>query len=166
MMALIFIFAGMKVLMVCLGNICRSPLAEGVLQHKTDMAGWNWTVDSAGTLDFHAGSAPHALSQQVARENGVDISQQKARPFVAADFTRFDVIFAMDNLILAEIKKIAGSAYVEEKAKLFLNELHPGKNHDLKDPYYGPASGFQEVYDLVVQTCDAIMNNYRPSTNQ
>lgn len=151
----------MRILMVCLGNICRSPLAEGVMQHKADAAGLNWTIDSAGTLDFHKGSAPHHLSQKVAIENGVDISKQKARPFIAEDFNRFDLIYAMDNLILAEIKKIAGPLYDEQKAKLFLEESYPGQYRDLKDPYYGPESGFKEVYEQVSITCEAILQKHR-----
>lgn len=155
----------MKILMVCLGNICRSPLAEGVMQHKADLAGLNWTIDSAGTLDFHAGSAPHPMSQRVAQKNGIDISQQQARPFVAEDFNRFDVVYAMDNTILAEMKRIAGPLFNEAKAQLFLNELHPGKNYDLKDPYYGPEIGFEEAYQLVDQTCEAILKKHSTTTN-
>ena len=88
-------FACMKILMVCLGNICRSPLAEGILQDKARKAGLKWSVESAGTNGYHTGEAPHPLSQKVARINGVDISKQRSRNFVAEDFDRFDKIYAM-----------------------------------------------------------------------
>lgn len=154
----------MRVLMVCLGNICRSPIAEGVLQNKAHLAGLNWTVDSAGTLDFHAGSAPHPLSQKVALMNGIDIGHQKARPLVNDDFKNYDLLFAMDNTILADMKRIAGNLFDSSKVKLFLDELHPGSSQNLTDPYYGPESGFHEVYDLIEQTCDKIIANYSNTT--
>ena len=93
----------MKILMVCLGNICRSPLAEGILRHKAKEAGLNWQVDSAGTNGYHVGEAPHHLSQKVAKLNGIDICEQRARRFVKEDFDRYDKIYAMaDDVIDAE----------------------------------------------------------------
>ena len=151
--------------MVCLGNICRSPIAEGVLKHKANLSGLNWEVDSAGTLDFHAGSAPHALSQKVALMNGIDIGHQKARPLVIDDFKDFDLLFAMDNTILADMKKIAGDLFNSNKVKLFLDELHPGSSQNLTDPYNGPESGFHEVYELIDQTCEKIIANYSKTTS-
>ncbi len=151
----------MKILMVCLGNICRSPIAEGVLQHKADKAGRNWLVDSAGTFDFHAGESPHHLSIKVALENGVDIRHQKARPFKANDFDDFDIIYAMADDVMQGIKKIAGDKFTPKKAMLFLDELNPGKGEDLKDPYYGPEKGFHEVYELINSTCDVIIEKYQ-----
>jgi protein-tyrosine phosphatase len=150
----------MKVLMVCLGNICRSPIAEGVLQYKAKQAGLKWEVDSAGTLGFHAGSAPHPLSQKVAMENGIDISYQKARPLTAIDFEQFDLLYAMDNSILADMRRIAGQLFDEKKVKLFLEELYPGQFKDLTDPYNGPESGFRKVYDLICDTCDNIIQRH------
>src|ERR1700759_1071281 len=87
---LVAYFCPMRILMVCLGNICRSPLAEGILQHKADAAGLDWQVDSAGTNGYHTGEAPHHLSQKVARHHGLDISRQRARKFQAADFQQYD----------------------------------------------------------------------------
>lgn len=150
----------MRVLMVCLGNICRSPLAEGVLRHKAAQAGLDWVVDSAGTYDYHAGAAPFPLSQEVAKDNGIDISQLRARPFIPADFDQFDLIYAMANDVLYGIQQIAGSAFDHQKAMLFLDELQPGASQNLKDPYYGTKKDFEDVYDLIDKTCEAIITRY------
>ncbi|MFM7710877.1 MAG: low molecular weight protein-tyrosine-phosphatase [Ferruginibacter sp.] len=150
----------MRVLMVCLGNICRSPLAEGVLRDKVAKAGLNWVIDSAGTLDYHAGAAPFPLSQEVAKDNGIDISQLKARPFVPSDFDQFDLIYAMANDVLYGMQQIAGTSFDHQKAMLFLDELQPGAFQDLKDPYYGTKQDFEDVYDLIDKTCEAIISRY------
>ena len=147
----------MKILMVCLGNICRSPLAEGVLKHKAKEAGLSWTIDSAGTNGYHAGEAPHHLSQKVAGMNGIDICDQRARNFVKEDFDRYDKIFAMANDVVDEIKWIAKDKYNPAKVDLFLNELYPGKNRSVPDPWYGTEPDFHSVYKLIDQTCDAII---------
>ena len=150
----------MKILMVCLGNICRSPLAEGVLKHKAKAAGLNWTVESAGTNGYHIGEAPHHLSQKVARLNGIDICEQKARQFVKEDFARYDKIYAMADDVLDEMKWIAGDKYDPAKVDLFLNELHPGKNSSVPDPWYGTEPGFHDVYKLIDETCQKIISKY------
>ena len=98
----------MKILMVCLGNICRSPLAEGILQHKINKLKLNWVVDSAGTAGYHIGEAPHTLSQKVAKQNGINISQQQCRQFVREDIIRFDKIYVMDIENYNEVKRICG----------------------------------------------------------
>ena len=151
----------MKILMVCLGNICRSPLAEGILKHKAKQAGLNWVVDSAGTNGYHVGEAPHRLSQKVAKLNGIDICNQKARRFVKEDFDRYDKIYAMADDVLDDMKRIAKEKYNPAKAELFLNELHPGKNGSVPDPWYGEEPGFHEVYKLINQVCDKIIANYK-----
>ena len=97
----------MKILMVCLGNICRSPLAEGILQHKAKEAGLSWQVESAGTESYHIGEPPHHLSQKVAKLNGIDICEQRARRFVKEDFSRYDKIYAMSADVLEEMKRMA-----------------------------------------------------------
>src|SRR4051812_47269345 len=99
----------MRILMVCLGNICRSPIAEGVLKHKIAEQGLNWKVDSAGTESYHIGEPPHHFSQKICREMGVDISGQRARKFVAADLGRYDKIYAMADDVYREIKRIGGA---------------------------------------------------------
>ncbi|HEV7780399.1 MAG TPA: low molecular weight protein-tyrosine-phosphatase [Chitinophagaceae bacterium] len=156
----------MKILMVCLGNICRSPLAEGILQDKAFSAGLTWSVESAGTQNYHTGEAPHPLSQKVAKLNGIDICNQRARQFRADDFDIYDKIYALAGDVLEEIKRIAGKKFNPEKAGLLLNELHPGKNEDVPDPWYGPEPGYHEVYKLIDEACDAIVRKYAISNNQ
>lgn len=150
----------MKILMVCLGNICRSPLAEGILQHKANEAGLDWTVESAGTNGYHVGEAPHELSQKVAKMNGIDICQQKARQFVAQDFQRYDKIYAMATDVMDDIKRISGKHFDADKADYFLNELYPGSNKSVPDPWYGTEPGYHEVYALINKACDAILLKY------
>src|ERR1700733_1530222 len=111
----------MKILMVCLGNICRSPLAEGILEKKINDAGLNWVVDSAGTNGFHVGESPHKLSQKVAKENGIDISKQVTRKFVKEDFETFDKIYAMAEDVIDEMKMIARDKYDRSKVDLLMN---------------------------------------------
>jgi protein-tyrosine phosphatase len=147
----------MKILMVCLGNICRSPLAEGILKHKVKKAGLDWVVESAGTNGYHVGEAPHHLSQKVARLNGIDICDQKARRFVAEDFDRYDKIYALADDVLDDIKRIAKNKFSPTKVDLFMNELYPGKNMDVPDPWYGPEPGYHEVYKMIDEVCDKII---------
>jgi protein-tyrosine phosphatase len=156
----------MKILMVCLGNICRSPLAEGILQSKARKAGLNWQVDSAGTNGYHVGEAPHPLSQKVARLNGIDICDQRARRFVKEDMERYDKIYAMADDVIDDIRRIAKGRYDESKVELFLNELYPGKNASVPDPWYGEEPGYHEVYELIDKACDQIIARYaaRPQT--
>jgi protein-tyrosine phosphatase len=153
----------MKILMVCLGNICRSPLAEGILAHKAKEAGLNWEIDSAGTNGYHTGEAPHRLSQKVAKMNGIDICQQRSRRFVAADMDRYDKIYAMADDVVDDIKRIAGAKFDPGKVTLFLNELHPGSNRSVPDPWYGPEPGYHDVYRIIEQACDAIIRKYAPA---
>jgi protein-tyrosine phosphatase len=147
----------MKVLMVCLGNICRSPLAEGVMKQKAAEAGLNWTVESAGTNGYHVGEAPHPLSQKVALLNGVDICSQRARRFVREDMDRYDLIYAMATDVLDEIRRIARDKWDPSRVRLFLDELQPGANASVPDPWYGPEPGYHEVYRLISDTCEAIV---------
>ena len=147
----------MKILMVCLGNICRSPLAEGILQHKADAAGLDWTVESAGTNGIHVGEAPHHLSQKVANQNGVNICDQRARKFEAKDFENYDKIYVMAEDVMHDVIRIGGSYFDTNKVDYFLNELHAGKNQDVPDPWYGEEDGYVKVYDLISKTCDAII---------
>lgn len=150
----------MKILMVCLGNICRSPLAEGILKHKARAAGLDWVVESAGTNGYHVGEPPHHLSQKVARLNGIDICDQKARRFVKEDFERYDRIYALADDVLDDIKRIAKNTFDAEKADLLLNELHPGKNLSVPDPWYGPEPGYHDVYKMIDTVCEAIIRKY------
>lgn len=150
----------MNILMVCLGNICRSPLAEGVLQHKAAAAGLDWQVESAGTNGYHVGEAPHKLSQKVAKMNGIDIGNQKARRFSASDFKNYDKIYAMADEVIDEMKWIAGDKYDASKVDLLMNELHPGKNEDIPDPWYGAEPGYHKTYEMIDQATDALIEKY------
>ncbi len=151
----------MKILMVCLGNICRSPLAEGVLQKKIDKAGLPWKVDSAGTNGLHNGESPHPLSQKVARQHGIDINRQRSRRLVKEDFERYDKIYAMAGDVVEEIKWIAKEKFNHAKVDLLLNELYPGQNRDIPDPWYGGEEGYQEVFELIDQACDALVQHHQ-----
>ena len=146
--------------MVCLGNICRSPLAEGILQHKALKAGLTWSIESAGTNNYHTGEPPHHLSQKVARVNGIDISHQRARRFSANDFATYDKIYALAGDVLDEIKRIAKDKFDPAKVGLLMNEIHPGKNIDVPDPWYGPEPGYHEVYTMLDRVCDTIISKY------
>ncbi len=146
--------------MVCLGNICRSPLAEGILQQKAFEAGLAWSVESAGTNGYHTGEAPHPLSQKVARLNGIDISMQKSRRFTAADFDNYDKIYALAGDVLDDIRRIAKNKFNPGKAILLMNEQYPGKNLDIPDPYYGTEPGYHEVYKMISEVCDRIIERY------
>ncbi len=150
----------MKILMVCLGNICRSPLAEGILQAKAARASLNWEVDSAGTNGYHIGEAPHRLSQKVAKQNGIDISKQRCRRFVKEDMERFDRIIVMDEENLSEVKRISGKAFRPEKTDLILNFLYPGENREVPDPWYGTEDGYHAVFALLDKACDKIIEAF------
>lgn len=150
----------MKILMVCLGNICRSPLAEGILQDKAFKAGLKWSVESAGTNSYHTGEPPHRFSQKIAKLNGIDISSQRARRFSPDDFTVYDKIYALAEDVLEEMKRIATNKFDASKVDVLLNELYPGKNLDVPDPYYGGEEGYHEVYEMINKTCDRIIENY------
>lgn len=150
----------MKILMVCLGNICRSPIAEGILQHKANKAGLDWKVDSAGTNGFYNGEPPHPLSQKISKANGIDISNQASRKLTKEDFKEFDKIYAMANDVLSYMKEIAGEDFDVSKVSLFLEELYPGKFQSVPDPWYGEEDGYVKVFDLIDKTCEAIFNKY------
>ena len=142
-----------KVLMVCLGNICRSPLAHGVLENLVDPD--RVFVDSAGTGAYHIGKAPDRRSIAVAREHGLDISQQRARQFPVKDFDSFDHIYVMDKENLANVLALAPSEEAAKKTRLFLSVLKKDIQ-EVPDPYYGGEEGFQYVYDLVREASEAI----------
>jgi len=150
----------MKILMVCLGNICRSPLAEGILQQKAWQAGLSWSIESAGTNSYHTGEPPHPLSQKVARLNGIDISKQRARRFTASDFETFDKIYVMAVDVLQDVRRISRDKFDAAKVDMLLNELHPGTNADVPDPWYGPEPGYHEVFSLIDRACDMIIEKY------
>lgn len=156
----------MKILMVCLGNICRSPLAEGILQQKAIEAGLDWKVESAGTNSYHIGEPPHPLSQKVAKMNGIDISSQRARRFTADDIEAYDKIYALAGDVLDDIRSISKNKFDAGKVDLLMNELHPGKDMDVPDPYYGPEKGYHEVYEMITDVCNIIVEKYAVHNSQ
>ncbi|MBL7887886.1 MAG: low molecular weight phosphotyrosine protein phosphatase [Flavobacterium sp.] len=143
-----------KILMVCLGNICRSPLAEGLLASKLPKN--NFFVDSAGTGGYHIGREPDHRSIATAKKNGLDISHQKARKFTTQDFEDFDYIFVMDNSNYDDVTFLAKTAEQKQKVQLILNELFPGDNVDVPDPYYGLQNGFDMVYEMLDEATDLL----------
>jgi len=143
-----------KILMVCLGNICRSPLAEGLLASKLPKD--RFIVDSAGTGAYHIGKQPDQRSVLTAKKNGLDITYQKARQFTPKDFDEFDYIYVMDNSNYDDVVSLAKNEEHRKKVQLILNELFPGDNVDVPDPYYGLQNGFDMVYDMLNETCDIL----------
>ena len=142
--------------MVCLGNICRSPLAEGILQHKTKNT--NVFVDSAGTASYHIGKLPDIRSIEIANKYGIDLSNQRARQFSEKDYDNFDKIYAMDTHNYASIISISRNENDRNKVELILNEINPKSCDSVPDPYYGEGDGFQKVYDMLDKACDTIVS--------
>lgn len=151
----------MRILFVCLGNICRSPIAEGVLRHYIKEHNLNWEVASAGTESYHIGSAPHKYSQKICLANGIDISKQKARKFTTDSFDQYDKIYAMSDDVMNEIVQITDGKIDVSKLNLFLNELQPDSNLSVPDPWYGDESGYKPVYEMIEKTCRAIIQKYK-----
>ncbi|WP_235835874.1 low molecular weight protein-tyrosine-phosphatase [Cognatitamlana onchidii] len=143
-----------KILMVCLGNICRSPLAEGILKSKLPHS--TFLIDSAGTAAYHIGSAPDPRSEAIASKNGLNISHLKGRQFEVSDFDHFDYIYVMDQSNYDNVVKLARTNQDISKVDLILNKVHPGKNYDVPDPYYGGTEGFKNVYKMLDEACDVI----------
>lgn len=150
----------MKILMVCLGNICRSPLAEGILQDRALKAGLSWQIDSAGTNGYHTGEPPHHFSIKVAAENGIDISHQRSRKFIADDFETFDLIYAMAEDVLDDMRRIGKNKFDTNKVSLFLDETYPGEDREVPDPWSGPEKHYHEVFEIINKNCDSIIKKY------
>ena len=148
----------MNILMVCLGNICRSPVAEGILRNKAEEKGLALSVDSCGTSGYHNGEAPDQRSAENAALNGIDISGLISRKFRVSDFEDFDRIYVMDHSNYQNIMKLAVTDDHRNKVDLLLNAAYPGQNRDVPDPYFGGKDGFQQVFDLVEEACENIIN--------
>ena len=147
--------------MVCLGNICRSPLAEGILKHKVASVNLDVLVDSAGTSGWHEGEHPDQRAVQVARLNGVDISGLRARPFSTSDFDRFDHIFVMDAQNYRDVLLQATDDSQKRKVAMILNKSYPGEDMSVPDPYYGGDDGFKHVFNLLDDACEKIIESLR-----
>ena len=145
-----------KILMVCLGNICRSPLAEGILKNKLDSS--KFVVASAGTGAYHIGKLPDNRSIAVAKKNNIDITDQRAAQFKKSDFSTYDYIFVMDKSNYNNVINLAENQQEIDKVSLILNEIEPKVDTEVPDPYYGGDAGFKHVYDLLDQACENIKN--------
>ncbi len=146
----------MKILMVCLGNICRSPLAEGILRYKIKEAGLDWEVQSAGTGSWHIGEAPDPRSQKIAKINGIDISNQKAQKFIPEHFTQFDRIYVMDSSNFRDVLQHAKTDSHKNKVELIMNLVDPGKNTAIPDPYYDDEL-YATVYEMLNKACENVI---------
>tara|TARA_R110002049_G_scaffold125706_5_gene281424 strand:+ start:716 stop:1156 length:441 start_codon:yes stop_codon:yes gene_type:complete len=144
--------------MVCLGNICRSPLAEGILKSKLSSNSY-YVVDSAGTANYHAGNTPDKRSIAVAKKYGLDISNLKGRQFEVSDFDVFDFIYVMDDSNYNNVISLARNETDISKVKFILNEVYPNQNDNVPDPYYGGNDGFENVYKMLDEACDIIAEN-------
>lgn len=148
-----------NVLMVCLGNICRSPLAEGILRAK--LTSDNYFIDSAGTAGYHIGKQPDIRSIKVAKKHSIDISTQKCRQFSVSDFDTFDYIYVMDMSNYKDIIALAPNNTAKQKVQLILNELFPNENVEVPDPYYGGDDGFEQVFQMLDKSCDVIVQKIK-----
>jgi protein-tyrosine phosphatase len=135
--------------MVCLGNICRSPMAEGVFRNRVEKAGRRIIVDSCGTSDYHVGQVPDYRAVKTLQRHGIDISGLAARQFKVEDFDNFDHIFVMDASNLMNILALTRNQQDKDKVSLLLEEVYPGENRSVPDPYFGGIDGFNEVYQIL-----------------
>lgn len=149
----------MKILMVCLGNICRSPLAEGIMKHKLREHGLDWTVDSAGTGFWHVGEPPDPRSVSTARQYGLDISRQRARQIQPADLDDYDLILAMDSSNYRDILRLANGSRQENKVEMILNYVEPGSNRNVPDPYWND-DGFDRVFHMLDEACERVIERH------
>ncbi|MCB0595070.1 MAG: low molecular weight phosphotyrosine protein phosphatase [Lewinellaceae bacterium] len=149
----------MKILMVCLGNICRSPLAEGILKNKLLERGLDWTVDSAGTGFWHIGEPPDPRSVSTAKKYGLDISRQRARQIRPADLKEYDLILAMDSSNYQDILRLADNGQQKSKVEMILNYVDPGSNRNVPDPYWND-DGFDQVFRMLEEACDKVIEKH------
>lgn len=146
--------------MVCLGNICRSPMAHGLLQHKIEQNGLDWEVDSAGTGDWHVGELPDKRAIACMKKHSIDITYQRARTLAAADFRKFDIIYVMDKSNYENVKRMARTVGVQNfEPLLLLGEIHPN-GAEVPDPYYGSDEGFEQVYQMLDRATEKVVEKY------
>lgn len=150
-----------KILMVCLGNICRSPVAEGIMRKKIAEKKLNAMVDSAGTSNYHIGEAPDLRSQKNALKNGIDISMLRGRQFSEKDFSAFDIILTMDASNYQNVLALAKTKLEKDKVNLILNHLDDLDSNEVPDPYFGGEEGFQNVFDLLDKACEKIASQLK-----
>jgi protein-tyrosine phosphatase len=145
-----------KILMVCLGNICRSPLAEGIMLKLISENNINMRVDSAGTSNYHIDEAPDKRTITNAAKHDVDLKPLRARQFKASDFEKFDKIYVMDNSNMANVLALAKNEEHKAKVDLLLNTSNPGMNLEVPDPYFGGEQGFEDVFQMVYKACQHV----------
>ena len=150
----------MKILMVCLGNICRSPLAHGLLREKVNNIVMHVMVDSAGTSGHHAGEAPDPRMRSTAKQFGLNIDDLRSRQFSKSDFLNFDLIYVMDASNYNNVISLASSDEDKAKVRLILNESQPGMNLEVPDPYYGGDQGFIDVFNMLDAATDKIIEKH------
>ena len=150
----------MRILAVCLGNICRSPLAHGILRRESERRGLGWTIDSAGTGAYHVGEGPDPRSVAEARRRGIDISGQRARQLVPEDFERFDHVLVMDASNYQDARRLARTAAERDKVELIMNYADPGRNGQVPDPYWDD-DGFAGVYDMLARAVEGFVERVR-----
>jgi protein-tyrosine phosphatase len=150
-----------RILMVCLGNICRSPLAESILKSKLDPD--KFEVDSAGTSGYHDGELPDRRSIDVAKRNGLDITDQRSRLFTKKDFKDFDHIFVMDTSNYEDVLAMADDDQEKNKVSLILDKIFPGEDQSVPDPYHNSIDGFKQVYEMLEESCSVIAEELKKS---
>jgi protein-tyrosine phosphatase len=154
-----------KILMVCLGNICRSPLAEGILRHKAEQLKLEIIIDSAGTSNYHVGQQPDARTIHNARAHGVDVAMLRARQFRVSDYDEFDHIFVMDSSNYSDVIALARDESDKKKVELILNRVYPNSDMSVPDPYFGGEQGFENVFILLDKACDIIAHSMSQKRN-
>lgn len=154
----------MKILMVCLGNICRSPLAEGILKDKLMKQNLRVTVDSCGTSDYHSGDAADPRTIEIARKHHINLNDHRGKQFTSQHFGKYDRIYVMDRSNYNDVISLAKNQADKEKVELILNVVNPGKNLDVPDPYYSGHDGFEKVFRMLDEACNVIVDNIRNST--
>ena len=148
-----------RILMVCLGNICRSPLAEGILKSKVDQQ--KVFVDSAGTSNYHIDDCPDPRSIAIAKDYNLDITTQRGRQFSVEDFDKFDKIYVMDMSNYHDVLSLARNQEDKDKIALILNEIFPGENVEVPDPYHGGEDGFKKVYKMLDEAAEVIAQKHK-----
>ncbi|TXC76163.1 low molecular weight protein-tyrosine-phosphatase [Luteibaculum oceani] len=148
-----------KVLFVCLGNICRSPLAEGILRSMAQQKGVDLEIDSCGTSNYHVGEQPDIRSIEVAKKHGIDISDLRGRQFTTSDFNKFDFIFVMDQSNYQNVVRLANSDEERNKVQLFLDYAPSYSNKEVPDPYYGGDEGFENVYRMLNEASENFLQS-------
>jgi protein-tyrosine phosphatase len=155
-----------KILFVCTGNICRSPLAEGILREKLRKSNIAAEVDSCGFESFHVGDPPDSRAQEVAGKRGIDLSSHRARLFTTDDFDKFDYIYAMDSTHFSNIMRLTRNKSDRSKIDYLLNILHPGQNLGVQDPWYYDLKVFEKVFFQLDEACDRIIDKIITESSQ